>query len=101
MLDYLTASSAGQCGPCVFGLRAVADLFADLVSLRAKHRDAGRLRRFLDEIAGRGGCHHPDGAVRMAASALAVFADDVHAHLYGSGCCYGGAVDFFPIPSAK
>ena len=27
VLDYLAAESAGQCGPCVFGLRAIADSF--------------------------------------------------------------------------
>jgi NADH:ubiquinone oxidoreductase subunit F (NADH-binding) len=98
--DYLAASSAGQCGPCRFGLRAVADLLADLVELRARRRDTRRLHRALAEIAGRGACHHPDGAVRMVASALRTFAVDVRAHLYGSSCRHSGEGGFFPVPEA-
>src|SRR5262249_31722420 len=51
--EYLAASSAGQCGPCRFGLRAVADLLADLVELRARRRDTRRLQHTLAAIAGR------------------------------------------------
>lgn len=80
---YLAESSARQCGPCLFGLRAVADLTAELAARRVRRRDTARLRRFLTEISGRGGCHHPDGAVRMVASAMATFAEDVSAHLHG------------------
>jgi len=98
--EYLAASSAGQCGPCRFGLRAVADLLADLVELRARRRDTRRLQHTLAEIAGRGACHHPDGAVRTVASALRTFAVDVRAHLYGSSCRHAGAPGFFPVPEA-
>lgn len=78
---YLADSSARQCGPCRFGLPAVAELAADLADTRARRRDARRLERFLAEVSGRGACHHPDGAVRLVASALEVFAEDVEAHL--------------------
>src|SRR5262249_36003498 len=98
IVDYLAASSAGQCGPCRFGLRAIADVLADLVDLRARRRDARRLQRTLAEIAGRGACHHPDGAVRVVASALRTFGADVRAHLYGSTCRHAGAEGFFPVP---
>ncbi|HWX09087.1 MAG TPA: NADH-ubiquinone oxidoreductase-F iron-sulfur binding region domain-containing protein, partial [Gaiellaceae bacterium] len=64
---YLAAESAGQCGPCVFGLAAVAD---DLNRLRNRlgHVDESLLRRRLGQIPGRGACRHPDGAVRLVAS---------------------------------
>lgn len=81
--DYLAQSSARQCGPCLFGLRAVADVLAELADGSGRRRDLGRLHRFLAEITGRGGCNHPDGAVRMVATAMTTFADDVHAHLKG------------------
>jgi len=41
-------------------------------------------------IPGRGACRHPDGATRMAASALAAFAGDVRAHAAGRPCLGGG-----------
>ena len=84
---YLADSSARQCGPCLFGLREVADLLLDLADGRTKRRDPALLERFLTEIDGRGGCRHPDGAVRMVASALRTFAEDVTAHR-GRGCLY-------------
>jgi NADH:ubiquinone oxidoreductase subunit F (NADH-binding) len=83
---YLADSSARQCGPCLFGLPAVADLLGDLVDGRAGRRDLPRLHRFLAEIAGRGACRHPDGAIGMVASALDVFSYDVWSHLRRSRC---------------
>ncbi|MCM0621455.1 NADH-ubiquinone oxidoreductase-F iron-sulfur binding region domain-containing protein [Nocardioides bruguierae] len=82
--DWLARASAGQCGPCVFGLRAIAD---DLLALaRGEAVDHERLRTRLGLTRGRGACHHPTGAVGFVASALGVFADDVSAHVHGSGC---------------
>jgi len=89
IIDYLAASSARQCGPCVFGLRAVADLMIDLADGSSRRRDLPRMRRFLAEIAGRGACSHPDGGVRMVSSAITTFADDVQAHLKGR-CRHAG-----------
>jgi NADH:ubiquinone oxidoreductase subunit F (NADH-binding) len=82
---YLANESAGQCGPCVHGLDAVA---SDLEQLVLRHRtvDRARLERRLDVIAGRGACRHPDGAVRLVASGLRVFAADVERHLAGRDC---------------
>lgn len=86
-LRYLAAESAGQCGPCMFGLPAVA---GDMAALAAGTADApealDRLRRRLGVIAGRGACAHPDGAVRLAASALRVFAADAAGHAAHGPC---------------
>jgi NADH:ubiquinone oxidoreductase subunit F (NADH-binding) len=82
---YLADESAGQCGPCVHGLDAVA---SDLEQLVLRHRTVvrSRLEHRLDVIAGRGACRHPDGAVRFVASGLRVFAADVERHLAGRRC---------------
>ena len=82
--DYLAGQSARQCGPCLFGLRSVADAMAGAAGhgRRSRH-NAERIARFAAEIRGRGACHLPDGAVRMAASALDAFAADLPAHARG------------------
>ena len=72
ILRHLADESAGQCGPCVFGLAAVAEDFERL-SRRDRGVDRKRLDARLAAIQGRGACRHPDGAVRLAASALRVF----------------------------
>jgi len=81
LASYLASQSAGQCGPCVFGLAAIADEVRKLAEGRS--RDIGDLRRWLIEIEGRGACGHPDGAARQIMSALNVFAAEVDEHLNG------------------
>ena len=82
---FLADESAGQCGPCVHGLDAIADAMASLS--RADNLDGElRIRRWLDQVEGRGGCRHPDGAARFIRSALDVFADEVALHARGENC---------------
>lgn len=81
--NYLAGESAGQCGVCTFGLAATAE---DLVALARRQLDAEGARRMherLRSIPRRGGCVLPDGAVRMAQTALQVFAAEEQAHLNG------------------
>jgi NADH:ubiquinone oxidoreductase subunit F (NADH-binding) len=89
ILSYVAQQGAQQCGPCRFGLPAIADDFARLAARRADRDLLGRLDRRLRVIPGRGACRHPDGATRMAASALSAFADDVRAHAAGLACLGG------------
>ncbi len=88
ILHYLADQSAGQCGPCVFGLPAVADDMARLARGQCDPGLPARLARRLGEIAGRGACRHPDGAVGLARSCLSVFAEDVAAHTNGEPCLH-------------
>jgi NADH:ubiquinone oxidoreductase subunit F (NADH-binding) len=84
----LAGSSAGQCGPCVHGLAALA---AEVEALaEAAPADLGRVRRFAEQIEGRGGCRHPDGAVHAIRSGLEAFAPEVALHL--AGRCREGAL---------
>lgn len=86
---YLAGQSARQCGPCVFGLAAIADALQALADVgrnrRRRYRQVSDLAELVAIVTGRGACHHPDGAARMAATALETFAPDVQAHLRG-GC---------------
>jgi NADH:ubiquinone oxidoreductase subunit F (NADH-binding) len=86
VLGYLAGQSADQCGPCYFGLPAIAQDFAELAAGRPSGAVLERLDRRLGQLAGRGACRHPDGAVRLATSALAAFAADVHAHARHRPC---------------
>jgi NADH:ubiquinone oxidoreductase subunit F (NADH-binding) len=87
IVRYLAGESAGQCGPCVYGLDAIAGAFE---SLARGDRDAGRaasqLQRWSDQIRGRGACRHPDGAARFVESSLDVFAADVARHAQQHPC---------------
>jgi NADH:ubiquinone oxidoreductase subunit F (NADH-binding) len=89
---YLAREGAGQCGPCVFGLPAIADAVEAIASGTGDRGDLYRLRRWCDQVEGRGACHHPDGAARMIRSALQVFETDVERHLGGDICgfAHGG-----------
>ena len=86
MLAYLAAQSARQCGPCRLGLPAVAGDFAALAAGRADSELPARLHRRTALLPDRGACRHPDGAARLAASALRTFADDAGRHLAGFPC---------------
>ncbi len=86
VLDYMAAQSAAQCGPCVFGLRSIADTTHALALGAATGRDVAQLERWAAQIDGRGACRHPDGAVGLLMSALSTFSDEFDSHLRGSGC---------------
>ena len=86
VLAWLAGQNAGQCGPCVFGLPAIADDFSQLASGRPKGPVLDRLDRRLGTVIGRGACRHPDGAVRLARSALSAFAADVKSHVSRRVC---------------
>jgi len=86
IVGYLAGESAGQCGPCMFGLPAIAGDLEALASGSARPEVLERLRRRLGVIPGRGACAHPDGATRLAASALEVFAQDIAEHARGRPC---------------
>jgi NADH:ubiquinone oxidoreductase subunit F (NADH-binding) len=94
VVQWLASQSAGQCGPCVFGLAALVDDFDRLLlGDPAGWHDA---HRHLGLVPGRGACAHPDGSARFLASALEVFGEDIRMHL-GGGC--GRAVQgVLPVP---
>ncbi len=89
---YLADESAGQCGPCVRGLDAVATALAQLV---AGKQSQPQLERWLEHVSGRGACRHPDGVSRFIASALHVFADEVALH--NAGSCTGSDRPILPV----
>lgn len=104
VVRYLAGQSAGQCGPCLNGLPAIADALEQLAfgaggAGRSAHGRALRwLRDLFGFVEGRGACHLPDGVARLAASALRVFADDVRRHERGP-CLAARGHPVFTVPS--
>jgi NADH:ubiquinone oxidoreductase subunit F (NADH-binding) len=94
VLAFLARNGAQQCGPCRFGLPAVAEDFAALAFGRIDAAGLRRLEHRVGLLAGRGACRHPDGASRFAATALRTFAADVQRHLHHGPC---PAVDHPPV----
>jgi NADH:ubiquinone oxidoreductase subunit F (NADH-binding) len=86
IVTYLAKESAGQCGPCVYGLRAIAETMTRVAASKADRGDLVRLDRWTAMVGGRGGCRHPDGAIKNLTSALEAFADDLDGHLQGRQC---------------
>jgi NADH:ubiquinone oxidoreductase subunit F (NADH-binding) len=83
VVRYLAGQSAGQCGPCKYGLPGIADLYDAVVQGLAQGHDIQRLERWISEVRGRGACHHPDGVARFAQSGLEVFAHEIEQHRAG------------------
>jgi NADH:ubiquinone oxidoreductase subunit F (NADH-binding) len=92
---YLASSSAGQCGPCVFGLDAIAGELEQAAA--GGGCDLPRVRRWLRDVTGRGACRHPDGAAFMVGSALRVFRAETALHERGR-CGAMSVAGILPLP---
>jgi NADH:ubiquinone oxidoreductase subunit F (NADH-binding) len=98
---YMAGEGAGQCGPCVYGLPALAgalEALARPVSQSAASTALDQISRWGGQIEGRGACHHPDGVVRLVRSALSAFRDDVLLHVAGVPCAHAGRSPLLPVP---
>jgi NADH:ubiquinone oxidoreductase subunit F (NADH-binding) len=102
---WMAGESAGQCGPCIFGLPSVAD---DVRALALRQLDGDGMRRLAERlrlVTGRGGCKHPDGTSRFVSTGLRAFDDEVALHLDGR-CSVAGrrsapGVGQLPVPAAR
>jgi len=100
VLRYLAEETAGQCGPCVFGLASVADAAGALARGGARRTVVEDLRRWSDVIGRRGACHHPDGAIRFLRSALTAFPEEIALHQNGR-CRATSRRPILPIPHGR
>jgi NADH:ubiquinone oxidoreductase subunit F (NADH-binding) len=96
---WLAGQTAGQCGPCVYGLDAIAGAMEALVDGRQTRAAMQHLTRWLQMVEGRGACKHPDGAARFVNSALRVFADEVERHRRGGPCPGSHQRALLPTPA--
>ena len=98
VLRYLAEETAGQCGPCVHGLAAIADTMDQVARGRATARMRTELERYAGLVDRRGACRMPDGAMRFLRSSLVVFADEINEH--GRGRCDATSRDaVLPVPA--
>jgi NADH:ubiquinone oxidoreductase subunit F (NADH-binding) len=86
VLRWMARQSAGQCGPCVHGLDAIATNVEEVAAGSARGKARQRIARLASLARGRGACAHPDGAVRFLVSALDVFAQDFADHARHGVC---------------
>ena len=86
VVGWMADESAGQCGPCTFGLAAIADALYTFVDGVPDRLALQRLQRWAGQVQGRGACHHPDGTVRFLRSALDVFSADFEDHRRHGPC---------------
>ena len=80
IMRFLASESSAQCGPCFFGLRALADACTRIADRGTDPGDLQRLQRWSAEVQGRGACKHPDGAVMFLRSAMKTFESDFSHH---------------------
>jgi NADH:ubiquinone oxidoreductase subunit F (NADH-binding) len=101
VLHWMAGESAGQCGPCVHGLPALATAMSDLAGGRGDRRTVADLQRWAAMINGRGGCTLPDGAARLVTSTLRVFAADVEHHATHGICRRVNSPSVLRIPTPE
>jgi NADH:ubiquinone oxidoreductase subunit F (NADH-binding) len=99
VMRWLADQTAGQCGPCVHGLGAIATATDGLRLGMVKGDVLARLNRWAGDVEGRGACRYPDGAVRFMGSALQAFSSDAHAHTRGRRCAGAERPLLLPLPN--
>jgi NADH:ubiquinone oxidoreductase subunit F (NADH-binding) len=83
---WLTEQSAGQCGPCVHGLNAIATAVAEIAGGIAQANVTQRIARLTALVRRRGACGHPDGTARFVTSALEAFGPEFADHARHGPC---------------
>lgn len=101
VMRWLADQTAGQCGPCVHGLAAIAGATEGLRLGRVEGDVLARLTRWAGDVEGRGACRYPDGAVRFMRSALKTFGADARAHALGRGCRGASKPPMLPLPDIR
>lgn len=95
---WMAGESAGQCGPCVHGLGALAGTISELAAGVAGHDAEQRVETLAQLVRRRGACAHPDGTARFALSAIEVFRDEFADHARHGTCERCSAPAELPLP---
>ena len=90
ILGWMAEESAGQCGPCVYGLGAIREAAERLAHGLGRPDDLADLDRWATYVSGRGACHHPDGAAQLLVTARQVFDEEYARHAQHQVCSIRG-----------
>jgi NADH:ubiquinone oxidoreductase subunit F (NADH-binding) len=99
VVRYLAEQSAGQCGPCLMGLPALASAITDLAYHGGRDTTVDAIAALMPLIEGRGACRHPDGATQLVRSAMRAFIADARWHDYGGPCDGVRCAPLLPVPA--
>jgi NADH:ubiquinone oxidoreductase subunit F (NADH-binding) len=97
IVNWMAGQSARQCGPCLYGLAAIAGDLRAIAGLRSSRKAVRALRDHLELVAGRGACAHPDGVVGLVLSAMETFESELESHMKGR-CTAGYHRGVLPLP---
>ncbi len=97
---WMAGESAGQCGPCRFGLPSIASDLYSLSRSGTQIEDLHRINARLPLVQQRGGCKHPDGVARFVSTGLHVFHEELAHHLKGH-CTAMSSGTSLPIPAGR
>ena len=97
---WLARESAGQCGPCVHGLGAIATCLEGAVA-GVPEGGSQRIAHLLSIVSRRGACSHPDGTARFVESAVEVFAEELAEHARNGPCLACATANMLPLPASR
>jgi NADH:ubiquinone oxidoreductase subunit F (NADH-binding) len=99
VLTWLDGQRAGQCGPCSHGLPAIAETVWGIAEGGAGASAGQRVSTLARLVTGRGACGHPDGAAKLAMSALEAFAPEFADHAKHGPCDGCSRQPELPLPT--
>jgi NADH:ubiquinone oxidoreductase subunit F (NADH-binding) len=95
---WLADESAGQCGPCVNGLDALAGVLEEIAAGIAGSEPQRRVDQLGALVQRRGACSHPDGTFGFIASAMEVFRSEMEWHAQHGPCQKCKRPSKLPLP---
>lgn len=95
---WLARASARQCGPCTFGLPALAEVIEQIADGAAGARALERIDQLGPLISRRGACAHPDLALNTIESALLAFQPEFLEHVRHGPCARCANPAELPLP---
>jgi NADH:ubiquinone oxidoreductase subunit F (NADH-binding) len=95
---WLAGQSARQCGPCLYGLEALATAIEELAGGIAPAKAGQRIERLASLTSGRGACGHPDGAVKLILSSCETFEAEFVQHARHGPCERCARTPELPLP---